>query len=332
VSGNIKHVKDLVVPILKPHLEKNVTILNEIFDYISSVAFLNLLLNAPEYSEERKALFRDVATLISPILDQRSFEKTRCKFGACWRACVPAHSNENFPASPWCAKHHFVNFESVSKNPTATYFLLGEGASYQPFITFMEKKLPPYNLDFFKATHNYSCAKASIKKVFAQAVNEKFLAAGSKAKVGDFDEKLAQQIGEKIAKASEGGDDIDPMLYDAANKFLLERIDKVFKAEFAGSNEFKNYLKSITLPKYLLDDLEYRQKNKDEVKRLELAEKTKVLAQLAEDKKRREGDSKDEKSPQTSLLSGNVSAAAHAFVHVSHHRHTSDEKGVYGSP
>jgi len=188
--------------------------------------------------------------------------------GFCWRACVQAH--DNFPSSPWCAKHHFKNYQSLVSNPTSHYFLHDEGGKYQPFIDLMNAKLPANNLEFYRAVFNYSVAKDSIRKVFAVAIREQFLEAKSKSKVADMDAAIVAEIVSKLSVA-------DPLLYVRAQKFILDKIDKIFNEQFIPSDAFKSYIKTLTLPQYILDDLEYRKKNKETVKKLEKAQHAKEI-------------------------------------------------------
>jgi len=291
LNGNCMHLKELVLIVLKPHLQaKNYGYLNEIFDYIGSVAFLNLVLNSQDYAVERKSMNEKITNLLHPILLERDYDQVRCKYAFCWRPCVQAH--QNFAASAWCAKHHYKNYQNLVAQPSSHYFLHDEGGKYQPFIDVLTKELPANNLEFYHATYNYASAKNSIRKVFAAAIFEKFLDTRTKTKAAGIDDAIIKEIASKLNVS-------EPQLYDQAQKLVLQKINKIFVDKFLPSDSYKAYITSLALPQYLLDDLEYRKKNKDVVKKMEQAQRQKDLEtrmKIAEATKEEKREEKEYKS------------------------------------
>ena len=44
------------------------------FDYIGGYEFLDLLLNSPQYQEEKRICFQSIRKLVQPLLNKRKFD------------------------------------------------------------------------------------------------------------------------------------------------------------------------------------------------------------------------------------------------------------------
>lgn len=241
-------LEDLLVQIIGPNMQpKNVDKLREVIQYFGGEHLLSLLLNDPNYKQERDTIEGAVGALVAPLIEEERDRRARCADPECENPHLKAGGG--FRGSPLCAYHHNEVVERHLKDPSVMHFLVEDGRNYKPFQAVADKHFSANSSAFVLAIHNYEHKAApNVRRLFAEAIHEKYLAKGASNPV-ELGEEHRAKI-EKVLQNLKNMERPEPSLYSEAARSVLSHMDPAFN-EFKASKDYKSYVEGFQLPKHM---------------------------------------------------------------------------------
>jgi len=121
LRSNIERIRVMIVEIARGHItDKNLKVLDELFDIYGNEEVLDSLLKKPEYEDHKKNLYKNLSAILpeqTQILKKlRDLAKPiPCRVPGC--PCFAVSHQGQFLLSGLCAFHHFMLFKDVIEKP-----------------------------------------------------------------------------------------------------------------------------------------------------------------------------------------------------------------------
>jgi len=229
----------LLRPLIK---EKNLKKVNEVMGYFGSKQFLDLFVNDQNFHEFKATLHKNLKALIKERLEDVEFmpPPRACKVHTCTSEALD--EDGKFAGSQYCAPHHEEQYKALLKEPNVHHFLVENGSDYDAFVVMADKYFPPNSRLMYRGCVNYLEASAKIRKIFAEGIWEKYLAAKTPNLVTCLSPACVAEIQSKYLTG-------DPGCFDSARAELKAVFTPLFNQHFLNTEAYKDYISTRRLDK-----------------------------------------------------------------------------------
>lgn len=247
-------IKKMTLHLLGHHVrDKNRKSLEDLLDYIGGEHFLGLLVNDPNYEQEKVLMFDSIRKLMQPVLEERTFNDDMvqvCDEDKCESFCLLRYGD--FAGTNKCAKHYKFAYEQFVKSPDVEHFLSGPGSNYFPFQEQAKDKIDRYARKILLLARKYRDQSDGTRPIMAQMIWDKY----------NLDERdkwrsLPAGLADRLRARLRSG---DKELFKELESVLQAKFDEFFATDNTGflhSKDFTDYVeKYYKAPTFLTKTFE----------------------------------------------------------------------------
>lgn len=251
VHQQMMDLKTQLVALMTPHMtSKNVDKLAAVFDICGNIPMLDALFRSDDLRTEREGLCRHLEVMLAPLLVPPDTGGVRCAYASCHNEIIRGRTD--FRPFNYCANHHRKVVQNLVSSPSIQHFLT-EDQTFDPFIAFMNARLPLHMLQLYRGSRNYTRATRNIRVPFASAIWDKYFGAAATHPSEVLSEEEKTALLEKIETKT-----VDLETFAPIQARCAVLVDPAFQ-QFLESEEWTAYMALVHLPKDL--DSDYRRKS-----------------------------------------------------------------------
>jgi len=242
--------------------EKNLDKVDDVFEKLGDVKFLDSLYNSPEQLKHRRLIATALPVMIgengmgTSVLGNRHAGPSQCQLASCSNNAV--RSRGLFRSNGMCAFHHRQHFDVMLKQPRLEQFL-SEPRVANFFREYLDRlssegnKAARVHFVFVSAVAEYRSTSGQVlRRRMALQIIDKYIMEGSVNQV-ELSEEVRRVLSEK-GEAIEDGDSktgLSSAFFSSAETEAREHLREAFEKGFLSSKVYERFTKAYTLPEDL---------------------------------------------------------------------------------